>query len=91
MPYYLLLARPYFIIQGSLLDFDWSDGDVVFANSTCFDDNLMLKMSKMAETLKPGAIFVTFTKGLSSKAFEVLERKRYKMSWGPATGEIRSG
>lgn len=35
--------------------------------------------------MKPGAIFVTFTKGLTSSAFEVLERKRYKMSWGPAT------
>ena len=40
------------------------DGDVLFANSTCFDDSLMSKMSKMAEGLKPGAIFVTFTKGL---------------------------
>lgn len=40
----------------------------------------------MAKSLKPGAIFVTFTKGLNlPKHFEVLERKRYKMSWGPAT------
>jgi hypothetical protein len=40
----------------------------------------------MAKALKPGAIFVTFTKGLNlSRHFEVLERKRYKMSWGPAT------
>ena len=45
-------------------------------------------MSKMAEGLKPGAIFVTFTKGLNSNAFEILERKRCKMSWGPATGNI---
>ena len=48
----------------------------------------MTKMSKMAEGLKPGAIFVTFTKGLNSNAFEILERKRCKMSWGPATGNI---
>jgi hypothetical protein len=73
--------------QGSFLDFDWSDGDVVFANSTCFDDSLMADMSVQAERLKPGAFFVTFTKGLTSKKFEVLERKRYRMSWGPATGE----
>lgn len=39
----------------------------------------------MAAEMKPGSIFVTFTKGLTSDAFEVLERKRYKMSWGPAT------
>lgn len=71
--------------EGSILDVNWLDGDVVFANSTCFDDDLMKHISTMAEGLKPGAIVVTFTKGLSSKAFEVLERKRYKMSWGPAT------
>lgn len=57
-------------------------------------------MSKLADRLKPGAIFVTFTKGLSNKhhykndlqiqssTFELLDKKRYKMSWGPATGNI---
>ncbi|KAJ1449541.1 S-adenosyl-L-methionine-dependent methyltransferase [Pelagophyceae sp. CCMP2097] len=69
----------------SFLDVDWSDADVVFANSTCFDEDLMSAMSRQAESLKPGAYFVTFTKGLSSDAFDVLERKRYRMSWGPAT------
>ena len=51
----------------SLERFDWADGDVVFANSTCFDDDL--------------------TKGMNCRprTFELLERKRYKMSWGPAT------
>lgn len=39
----------------------------------------------MAARLKAGAIFVTFTKGLNSPHFEVLDRRRYKMSWGPAT------
>ena len=73
------------VYEGSFLEYDWTDGDVIFANSTCFDDNLMMSMSKMAEGCKPGAIFVTFTKGLNSKAFELLERKRYTMSWGPAT------
>jgi SAM-dependent methyltransferase len=70
---------------GSILDCDWSDGDVVFANSTCFDDDLMDAISKKAAALKPGAFVVTFTKGLTSPHFEVMERKRYKMSWGPAT------
>jgi hypothetical protein len=73
------------VYEGSFLDHDWTNGDLVFANSTCFDDGLMEKMSKMAEGMAPGSIFVTFTKGLNSSCFEVLERKRYKMSWGPAT------
>jgi hypothetical protein len=74
------------VFEGSFTDFDWSNGDVVFANSTCFSDELMADLSVQAEKLKPGAIVVTFTKGMTSKAFEVLERKRYTMSWGPATG-----
>ena len=73
------------VYPGNILEVNWLDGDVVFANSTCFDDDLMRSLSKMAEGLKPGAIVVTFTKGLTSRAFELLERKRYKMSWGPAT------
>jgi SAM-dependent methyltransferase len=71
--------------HGSILEVDWSDGDVVFANSTCFDDSLIDDLSKLSEALKPGAIVITFTKGLTSNKFEVLERKRYRMSWGPAT------
>lgn len=35
--------------QGSFLDYDWSDGDLVFANSTCFDDELMANMSAVSK------------------------------------------
>ena len=70
--------------HSSLSELDWSDGDVVFANSTCFDDALMQILSDKAELLRPGAVVVTFTKGLTCRQgkFELLERKRYKMSWG---------
>ena len=30
-------ARSIELVQGSIFDHDWSDGDVVFAHSTCFD------------------------------------------------------
>ncbi len=71
--------------QGSFLEFDWTDGDVVFANSTCFDDALMTQMATCAERLRPGSVFVSFTKSLPSRCFEIIERRRYRMSWGPAT------
>ena len=77
------------VYEGSFLEYDWSDGDLVFANSTCFTESMMKNISLQAEALKPGAIFVTFTKGLDSNVFETLERKRYKMSWGPATVVIQ--
>ena len=73
------------VYEGSILEDDWSDGDLIFANSTCFSLDLIDRISKLGEKLRPGSIFVTFTKGLTSKAFEVLEQVRLKMSWGPAT------
>eukprot|EP01033_Poteriospumella_lacustris_P004400 gene4400-3139_t len=79
------------VFEGSFCDFDWSDGDLVFANSTCFSDELMNQVSQLAGRLKPGAIVVTFTKGLNSDRFELLERRRYLMSWGPATESGKSG
>ena len=51
----------------------------------------MTALGQDAVSLKAGAIVVTFTKGISLTdsqglpVFELLERKRYKMSWGPAT------
>ena len=68
---------------------DWSDGDVVFANSTCFSDSLMGRFASAAEHLKKGAIVITFTKRLPSPAFTVLDGKVYKMSWGGATVYIQ--
>ena len=75
------------VYSGSFLDFDWTSGDVIFANSTCYEEGLMRDMSIMAQKLKPGAIMVTFTRGLLEieGKFELLEKKRQKMSWGPAT------
>lgn len=32
----------------NLDDVDWTEGDVVFANSTCFDDTLMEAIAKLA-------------------------------------------
>ena len=73
------------IACGSITDYDWSDGDIVFANSTCFSLDLMQRISDLAERLQEDALVITFTKSLQSEAFEIFKRIRYKMSWGPAT------
>jgi len=52
-------------VKGDCTDFsvkDWSDGDILFANSTCFDDTLMTKIADKAGALKRGTIFITLTK-----------------------------
>lgn len=73
---------------GSFLSFsvkDWRDADVVFVNSTCFDENIMLQLAKLARGLKKGAFFISLTKQIPSEEFAVLEYSMYKMSWGEAT------
>lgn len=72
-------------LRARIQDVDWSDGDVCFANSTCFDSELVDEISKLAEKLKPGSIFITFTKKLPSLKFQLVFHKRYRMTWGPAT------
>jgi poly(3-hydroxybutyrate) depolymerase len=75
------------VVKGSITEVDWSDGDFVFANSTCFNTALMQEVSKKAELLKEGSVVVTFTKGLTDEKdlFMLIDKQRMTMSWGPAT------
>ncbi len=53
------------VFHGDLLEFDWwSQADVVLANSTCFDFNLMLKIAEKASLMKKGSWMITLTKKL---------------------------
>ena len=45
---------------------EWaSEADVVFANATCFEPNMVVEISKiLAEKLKTGAVVIITTKSL---------------------------
>lgn len=45
----------------------------------------MLAIAGRAELLRPGARVVTFTTALKTAWLRVLTKRRYQMSWGPAT------
>ena len=64
---------------------DWTNGDIVFANSTCFAFDLMQNVSKMAEQMKPGSMFISLTSSLSSSCFKIVYEYTLPMSWGAAT------
>eukprot|EP01034_Spumella_vulgaris_P037938 gene37938-46812_t len=64
---------------------DWRDADIVFANSTCYDETIMSKMAKIASGMKKGSFVITLTKRLPSTDFTVIESDMHKMSWGEAT------
>jgi SAM-dependent methyltransferase len=72
-------------VLGSILNLDlcdWTDGDIVFSNSTAFDDCLFEEMSTLALRMKPGSLMVTLTANIvRPEYFEVLEELRLDMSW----------
>jgi hypothetical protein len=66
--------------------FDWSDADLVWANSTCFGSTLMGHLSSFSERMKEGSHFITLTQRLTSDHWElVCPGSLYPMSWGSAT------
>lgn len=78
--------------QGDMLDKEvksWSDGDVVFMNSTCYDDKLMTKLAHLAVEMKRGSFVITLSKKLPSKDFQICEYEMHDMSWGTATVYIQ--
>lgn len=70
------LSNPPYIsfVGGSFLDRDNDhfDADLVFANSTCFSNELMIDIAKRAEKMRVGARFITFTVKLPSPYFKVM-------------------
>jgi hypothetical protein len=60
----------------------WSAADVVFANSTCFDDALMRAIGQRAQRLKQGAYVITLTKPLHSHDFQRVYQGQCQMAWG---------
>ena len=65
-------------------EFSMEDATLGFANSTCFDENLMIQIAAKADQMREGTFFITATKRLPSLSWELLERDKYKMSWGEA-------
>lgn len=66
--------------------FDWSDADVVWANSTCFGQELMRHLSNYSERMKEGSYFLTLTQRLTSDHWQlVTPGELWPMSWGSAT------
>ena len=66
---------------------DWSDADVIFINSTCFDIEMMDELA-MCE-VKTGTWGITLTKSLDYCKWRVVQSFRKRMSWGEATVYIQ--
>jgi len=85
------LIKPKFtIIEGNFLsdEYDWTDADLVFANSTCFTDKLLEGIEEKASKMRVGSRVITFTSAFKGKNFKVIWKKKMIMSWGPATAIV---
>lgn len=73
------------LIHGDILKMDYSDADIVFVNSTCFQEDLMNALDEKLECLRPNAHIITLSKPLKSPAYYQYKHKLYDFSWGQAT------
>jgi SAM-dependent methyltransferase len=72
-------------LTGDIFATDWRQSDVVFSHCTCFDEDLMQRLTNSCLHLKPGSRVVTVTKGLRSDEFELYHSQPQRMGWGDAT------
>ena len=69
-----------------VLKYDWSDGTVIFACSTCFTDDLINAIGEQAKDLHQGAYLITLKKfaDIDPDAFDIIQEAACPMSWGDA-------
>ncbi len=70
---------------GDALTIDWSYGNVIFINATCFSEDMMGKLSTCAENLAVGSIIISVTKFIPSSLFDMVEISEMHLSWGNAS------
>ena len=77
------------LLLGSILHLDsthdWTDADLVFANSTAFSAGLMERITTLSLRMRPGSRFITLAHHLEHPLWKVVYRDRQVMSWGLTT------
>ncbi len=66
-------------------EFSLADAELVFMNSTCFDEEMLLKIAHKADKMDQDTFLVSHTKRLPSVHWEVLEKLELMQSWGECT------
>ena len=82
-------SRPLLDIRAEAGDFfsetfarAWTRADFVFCNCVTWDEATMTRLSRLAERMRPGAVFVTVLCPLVSHKFDVIEEAEMAFSWG---------
>lgn len=72
-------------VCGDILAYDWSDGDIIFANSTCFTMPMFRKIAEKCKDLAVGSYVITYSTELQSPYLKTVSEKEYVQSWGKCT------
>lgn len=73
------------ILTWDFFDFNWSKYDIVFAHSTCFHENTIIKIAQKSTECKIWTIFISVSHPLKTKNLKLLEEKNILMWRGEAT------
>ena len=80
-----LVIPEYDLKEDDFLKDDFSEVDLVFLNSTCYDDELMESSLEKFKSLKSDSYIITVTKQIDHSDFECIHKGFYKMNWGTPT------
>jgi hypothetical protein len=70
-------------MEGDLRQIDWSEADLVWVTSLCFDDGVIAELTSLSELMKEGSYILTTDTELDSDHWDfAAPPKLYKMSWG---------
>lgn len=77
------------LVRGDCCHIDWSYGDVVFSNATCFDTATMERLARLACDLKPSAFIVCVSNKLPAAIvapyMDIVQTGDIETSWGTAS------
>jgi hypothetical protein len=73
---------------GDLFDVAWREANILFVNSTGFDDSVMSRVASKLKDVAPGTRVVTLSQPLPashSLSLQLVSRAPFRMTWGNAT------
>ncbi|CAI2363701.1 unnamed protein product [Moneuplotes crassus] len=71
------------IQHGDLLQTDWSEADILYISSVCFNEEMLKKINEMSNDCKVGTRMITLKKLPKNPNWKDLHTFKAKMSWGP--------
>ena len=74
------------ILAEEVEGFDWASGDLILANSACFDADMINLITAKANKMKTGSWFLTLQRQLTADTsqWQLLTKIWLPMSWAPS-------